>query len=75
MYLFDSGAKASILSKDKIDNLFPKKSALKTNQNSGYGDSAINAHGISNFEITSGSLSFRNDFHVAHGISLIGSIF
>ena len=38
----------------------------------GYGGSAIDAHGIRNFEITSGSLSFRQDIYVAHRISLIG---
>ena len=58
VFVVDSGAKASIISKDSFDKLFPKKST-KQPKFTGYGGSAIDADGISNFEITSGSLSFR----------------
>ena len=73
VFVVDSGAKASIISKDTFDNLFPNKKCIKNHSKiTGYGGSAIDAHGISNFEIMSGSLTFRQDFYVAHGISLIG---
>ena len=71
--LLTGGAKASIHPKDTFDKLFPNKKCTKNQcKFTGYGGSAIDAHGISNFELTSGSLSFRHDFYVAHGFSLIG---
>ena len=73
VFVVGSGAKASIISKDTFDKLFPNKKCIKNySKITGYGGSAIDAHGISNFETMSGSLSFRQDFYVAHGISLIG---
>ena len=73
VFVVDSGAKASIISEDTFNKLFPNEKCIKNHSKiTSYGGSAIVAHGVSNFEITSGSLSFRQDFYVAHGISLVG---
>ena len=72
VHVVASGAKASLLPKDTFDKLFPYQICTKNQYKiTGYGGSANDVHRISNFEKTSGSLSFRHDFYVAHGISLI----
>ena len=59
VFIVNSGANASILSRDTFERLFPSKNQSKITY---YGGSVIDSHGFSTFEITSGSLSFRHDY-------------